>query len=71
MAEEEARREDAESRLFRWVAWFTGSKNAMKGLGFFLGGVLLEFLGFRMSLWVMAAALAADPGGRRAVASAR
>ncbi len=30
----------------------------MKGVGFFLGGFLLEFLGFRMSLWVMAAALA-------------
>ena len=58
IAEGEARTEDAESRLFRWVAWFTGSKNAMKGLGFFLGGVLLEFLGFRMSLWVMAAVLA-------------
>lgn len=57
IAESEARSEDTESRLFRWVAWFTGSKNAMKGLGFFLGGVLLEFLGFRMSLWVMAAAL--------------
>ncbi|TDQ84096.1 MFS transporter [Dongia mobilis] len=48
----------AERRLFRWVAWFTGSKNAMKGLGFFLGGVLLELLGFRLALWVMAAALA-------------
>jgi predicted MFS family arabinose efflux permease len=58
IAEGEARSEDTESRLFRWVAWFTGSKNAMKGLGFFFGGVLLEFLGFRMSLWVMAAALA-------------
>lgn len=50
--------ENAEGRLFRWVAWFTGSKNAMKGAGFFLGGVLLEALGFRVSLWVMAAALA-------------
>jgi predicted MFS family arabinose efflux permease len=48
----------AERRLFRWVAWFTGSKNAMKGIGFFLGGVLLEVLGFRLALWVMAAALA-------------
>jgi predicted MFS family arabinose efflux permease len=82
IAEGEARSEDTESRLFRWVAWFTGSKNAMKGLGFFLGGVLLEFLGFRMSLWVMAAALAlilagvvvslpAMMGKSRASASAR
>nr|WP_298687636.1 organoarsenical effux MFS transporter ArsJ [uncultured Dongia sp.] len=48
---------DASGKLFQWVAWFTGSKNAMKGFGFFLGGVLLEFLGFRGALWAMAAAL--------------
>ena len=48
---------EASGRLFRWVAWFTGSKNAMKGFGFFLGGVLLEGLGFRGALWSMAAAL--------------
>jgi len=38
-------------------AWFTGSKNAMKGIGFFLGGLLLEGLGFRGALWAMALAL--------------
>jgi predicted MFS family arabinose efflux permease len=48
---------DASGRLFRWVAWFTGSKNAMKGVGFFLGGLLLEALGFRGALWAMAALL--------------
>ncbi len=48
---------DASGRLFRWVAWFTGSKNAMKGFGFFLGGLLLEALGFRGALWAMAALL--------------
>ena len=48
----------AAGRLFRWVAWFTGSKNAMKGAGFFLGGLLLEGLGFRAALWAMAAMLA-------------
>ena len=48
---------DASGRLFRWVAWFTGSKNAMKGFGFFLGGLLLEALGFRGALWTMAALL--------------
>jgi MFS family permease len=48
---------DASGRLFRWVAFFTGSKNAMKGLGFFLGGVLLEALGFQGALWAMAAML--------------
>lgn len=49
---------EASGRLFAWVAWFTGSKNAMKGAGFFLGGLLLEALGFRAALWAMAAALA-------------
>ena len=44
-------------QLFRWVAWFTGSKNAMKGVGFFLGGLLLQIVGFRPALWGMAAAL--------------
>ncbi len=48
---------DGASRLFRLVAWFTGSKNAMKGIGFFLGGLLLETLGFRVALWAMAGLL--------------
>jgi MFS family permease len=48
---------DASGQLFRWVAWFTGSKNAMKGVGFFLGGVLLDGLGFSASLWLMAGVL--------------
>ena len=43
-------------QLFKWVAWFTGSKNAMKGAGFFVGGLLLESIGFRGALWLMAAA---------------
>ena len=43
--------------LFRWVAWFTGSKNAMKGVGFFLGGVMLTTIGFRGGLWLMAGLL--------------
>lgn len=45
-------------QLFRWVAWFTGSKNATKGIGFFVGGFLLQLIGFRMALWLMAAVLA-------------
>ncbi len=45
--------------LFRWVAWFTGSKNATKGLGFFVGGLLLQTVGFAPALWLMAAMLAA------------
>jgi len=49
---------DASGRLFKWVAFFTGSKNAMKGVGFFLGGVLLQSVGFQVALWIMAALLA-------------
>jgi MFS family permease len=45
---------DGNAQLFRLVAWFTGSKNAMKGVGFFLGGLLLEVFGFRLALWLMA-----------------
>ncbi len=50
--------EGGAGQLFRWVAWFTGSKNAMKGIGFFVGGLLLETVGFRGALWLMAALLA-------------
>jgi len=35
------------STLLRWVALLTGSKNTLKGVGFFLGGVLLTTFGFR------------------------
>lgn len=45
--------------LFRWVAVLTGSKNAVKGLGFFLGAALLALAGFDAALWGMAAVLAA------------
>ena len=50
--------EGAEGALFKWVAILTGSKNALKGVGFFLGGVLLSWLGFRAALLTMAIALA-------------
>ena len=43
--------------LFKWIALLTGSKNALKGLGFLLGGVMLSTLGFAVSLWSMAAML--------------
>ncbi|MFC1757424.1 organoarsenical effux MFS transporter ArsJ [Planctomycetota bacterium] len=49
---------ESQSALFKWVAILTGSKNALKGLGFLLGGVLLGRLGFAPSLWAMAGALA-------------
>jgi predicted MFS family arabinose efflux permease len=44
--------------LFKMVAILTGSKNALKGVGFFLGAVLLSWLGYDASLWAMAAMLA-------------
>lgn len=44
--------------LFKWVAVLTGSKNALKGVGFLVGGVMLQTLGFVWSLWAMAAGLA-------------
>lgn len=50
--------EDRSGALFRWVALLTGSKNALKGVGFFLGGLLLSTLGFRAGLWTMAGGLA-------------
>lgn len=50
--------EQAHSALFKWVALLTGSKNALKGAGFFLGGVLLANFGFEPSLWGMSGGLA-------------
>lgn len=44
--------------LFRWVALLTGSKNAVKGAGFFLGAALLGLAGFKAAVWGMAGALA-------------
>ncbi|NHW01645.1 organoarsenical effux MFS transporter ArsJ [Stutzerimonas degradans] len=44
--------------LYKWVAILTGSKNALKGVGFFLGGALLAVLGFQGALLAMAAVLA-------------
>ena len=43
--------------LFRWVAILTGSKNAVKGLGFLLGAGLLAVAGFQTAVWAMAAVL--------------
>ena len=47
----------ADGGLFRWVAALTGSKNAVKGLGFFVGAVLLAGFGFAPSVLGMAAVL--------------
>ncbi len=46
-----------QSRLYRWVALLTGSKNALKGVGFFLGGLLLAVLGFAGAAAAMVAML--------------
>ncbi|MBT7943982.1 MAG: organoarsenical effux MFS transporter ArsJ [Alphaproteobacteria bacterium] len=50
--------EGEHGQLFKWVAVLTGSKNALKGLGFFLGGLLLAGLGFSVALFAMAMGLA-------------
>ncbi len=50
--------QQGQQQLFKWVAILTGSKNALKGVGFFLGGVLLAALGFNAAVGWMAAALA-------------
>ncbi|VAW79482.1 MFS-type efflux pump ArsJ specific for 1-arseno-3-phosphoglycerate [hydrothermal vent metagenome] len=47
----------SDSRLFKWVTLLTGSKNALKGAGFFLGAVLLEFAGFRGALLILSSGL--------------
>ncbi len=47
--------EGSNDTLFRWVAILTGSKNALKGVGFFLGGLLLTLVGFRTSQLLLAA----------------
>jgi MFS family permease len=46
--------DDAPAALFRWVAILTGSKNALKGFGFFVGGLLLTLVGFRSALLIVA-----------------
>jgi predicted MFS family arabinose efflux permease len=47
----------ADARLFKWVAILTGSKNALKGAGFFLGAALLQGVGFQNALLVLAGGL--------------
>lgn len=48
---------NAEGTLYKWVAILTGSKNALKGAGFFLGGVLLTLIGFQYAVLLMAVVL--------------
>lgn len=48
---------DSETDLLKWVSFLTGSKNSIKGLGFFVGALLLSVLGFGTSLLIMATVL--------------
>lgn len=50
--------DEAQGALYKWVAILTGSKNALKGVGFFVGGLLLTLLGFQGAMAAMAATLA-------------
>ena len=50
--------ENAQGTLYKWVAILTGSKNALKGVGFFMGAVLLTWLGFTGAVSAMAVMLA-------------
>jgi len=50
--------DDEQNLLYRWIALLTGSKNALKGIGFFLGGWLLATIGFQAAVGTMAALLA-------------
>jgi len=43
--------------LFKWVAILTGSKNSLKGAGFFIGAFLLSMVGFRSALFILAGSL--------------
>jgi predicted MFS family arabinose efflux permease len=48
----------APGALYRWVSVLTGSKNALKGVGFFIGGLLLTVIGFQPALWALVALIA-------------
>lgn len=50
--------DNAQSTLYKWVAILTGSKNALKGVGFFMGGALLALVGFTGAVLAMAGMLA-------------
>ncbi|WP_018692574.1 organoarsenical effux MFS transporter ArsJ [Algicola sagamiensis] len=47
-----------ECRVFKMVAILTGSKNALKGIGFFIGGLLLSAVGFQYSLMILSGFIA-------------
>lgn len=50
--------QEKDGQMYRWVALLTGSKNALKGAGFFVGALLLELVGFADAMLLMASVLA-------------
>ncbi|UUM30720.1 organoarsenical effux MFS transporter ArsJ [Vibrio japonicus] len=50
--------DEQQGSLYKWVAILTGSKNALKGAGFFIGGLLLSLVGFKYAVLLMAGVLA-------------
>ncbi|AFT67379.1 organoarsenical effux MFS transporter ArsJ [Cycloclasticus sp. P1] len=48
---------EANNTLYKWVALLTGSKNTLKGVGFFLGGLLLSQFGFHNAVLIMVVGL--------------
>ncbi|MBW8182797.1 organoarsenical effux MFS transporter ArsJ [Shewanella nanhaiensis] len=50
--------QESSQKLYGWIAKLTGSKNALKGAGFFLGGALLSLFGFKSAIAIMALGLA-------------
>jgi len=46
--------DQASTKLFKWIAILTGSKNTLKGVGYFLGGLLLAVYGFQNALSILA-----------------
>lgn len=49
--------DEQQGALYKWIAILTGSKNALKGAGFFVGGLLLSLVGFKSAVLLMAAVL--------------
>jgi len=49
--------DDHETKLFKWIAVLTGSKNILKGVGFFLGALLLQLVEFRGALAILSIGL--------------
>jgi len=49
--------QESNTKLFKWIAILTGSKNTLKGAGFFIGALLLEWLEFRGALATLSGSL--------------